>query len=160
MKEPTNGLTVSEVARVLARLEHRKVSIGQVRSVLVLDTHGRALAPRQHGQTRLYSSIDVALVRLVLRLRAEGVSPTIARVLVAGLRDTLAKHWTHNDPMAFAVIGLRGFVMYATAARPALAVAWVPLRSVWADVAEAAMVVREREPEVWQWKRQSPAMIA
>jgi DNA-binding transcriptional MerR regulator len=161
MRKPRTGegVTVAEVAAILTKLLGTAITTAQVRSVLVLDTRGRTMSPRRHGQTRLYSAVDVALVRLVLRLRAEGVSPTVARVVVAHFRELLAQHWTHHDPMAFAVIGMRGLLLYAKQSRPDGAVAWMDLRDVWRGVERAVQAVRQKAPEVWQWKSQPASAV-
>lgn len=160
MRKPSPGVTVAEAAAILAELEGRPVSVAQVRSVLVLDTRGRALAPRVHGQTRVYTAVDLALVRLTFRLRGAGVSPTVARVMVANARDVLAGHWQHDDPMALAVVGLRGLVVYAASRRPDGAVAWVPLRDVWRGIEAAMRARRAVEPQMWQWKRHPAPLVA
>src|SRR6476469_2992650 len=126
------GLTLQESASLLSRLEKRAVSTNQVRAVLLLNTRGRALEPQPHGQTRLYTSDEVATVRLVLRLRAAGVSPTVARVVVACLRDELSRLW--RRPLALAVTGLRGEIVPFRVRRPPGTIAWVPVRDVWVGI--------------------------
>ena len=142
---------------MLSRLEKRPVSAGQVRAVVLLDTRGRAVKPRRHGETRLYTSDDVAAVRLVLRLRALGVSPTVARVVVACLRDELCQSW--HLPLAFAVTGLRGELLSVNQERPAGCVAWVPVRAMWVGLNEAIRARRKVQPEIWQWKAQSASAL-
>ena len=73
-------LTGAEVAALCARLTARPCSVRQVHYLLVaggLCSDGRR---RQNGQTRMYNVLDVAFVRLALRLHAEGVSPMVAQV--------------------------------------------------------------------------------
>jgi DNA-binding transcriptional MerR regulator len=152
LKRP-DGVTLREAAQLLSTLERRPVSPAQVRSILVLDTTGHALAPRQHGDVRLYSAVDVAFVRLTLRLRAEGVSPTVARTIVSCLGPMLAEHLTHNHPMALAVVGLRGLLLYAPAGRPDAVVAWVTLQDVWRGIEDRIRVVRQRAPELRRWNQ-------
>lgn len=154
MRNPRDGVTVAEVARVAGRLERRPVTVGTVRSILVLDTRGRALMPQRHGETRVYAAEDVALVRLALRLRAAGVSPTVARVVVACLRNQLVAAWHGQDDSALAVIGLRGEIRSRLSARPAGVVAWIALRDVWQGLESAIRRVRQAQPEIWQWKAQ------
>src|SRR6476469_2039132 len=145
-----SGLTLQEAASLLSRLEKRSVSTNQVRAVLLLNTRGRTLRPHRHGETRLYISDEVAAVRLVLRLRAAGVSPTVARVVVACLRDELSRLW--RRPLALAVTGLSGEIVPLSAERPPGTIAWVPVRDVWVGIDDAIRAVRRAQPEVWQWK--------
>jgi DNA-binding transcriptional MerR regulator len=154
MKKPSlrAALTLAEAALLLSRLEKQIVSLDQVRAVLLLDTRRRVVSPLRHGETRLYTSDDVAAVRLVLRLRASGVSPTVARVVVACFRDELSQSWRQS--LALAVSGLRGELLPIHAERPKGTVAWVPLREIWAGIEEAIRGVRKAQPEVWQWKPQ------
>jgi hypothetical protein len=152
------GLTLPEMATVISRLEQQEVSVGQVRSVLLLDTRGRAITPQRHGETRLYTADDVAVVRLVLRLRAAGVSPTVARVVAACLRPELGRSW--RLPRALAVAGLRGELLPLNAGRPTGTIAWVSLREVWAGIEAAIRTTRRTQPEVWQWKPQSALALA
>src|SRR5262245_24735254 len=94
------GLTLEEAAQVLSTLEKRAVSADQIRTAVLLDTRRRIPLPRRHGETRLFTADDLAVVRLVLRLRAAGVSSTVARVVVACLREALGKSW--RQPVALA----------------------------------------------------------
>jgi len=131
-------------------LERRRISPSQVRSILVLDTTARAMQPRRSGDTRLYSAVDLAIVRLAVRLRAEGVSPTVARVIVATLRESIVEIWAHARPMALAVIGMRGLLLWR-GKQPAAAAACVDLLDVWRGVTHAIQVVRGTDEEVWRW---------
>jgi DNA-binding transcriptional MerR regulator len=123
----------------------------------LLDTRGRAINPRRHGETRCYSATDLAIVRLVLRLRAAGVSPTVARVVVACLRDELSGSW--KRPVALAVTGLRGELLPMREEQPKGPVAWVPLREAWDGVEAAIREARKAAPEIWQWKPQPAGSV-
>ena len=72
-------MTVTEVADLTSRLAGRPCSPRQVRYLLIGGGLGTDVQRRTHGSTRLYSVIDVALMRLALRIEREGGSPSIAR---------------------------------------------------------------------------------
>jgi hypothetical protein len=64
---------------------------------------GKRRAAAHTGTTRLYTPIDVAFVRLALRLAREGVSTTVARVVMTYLRSDLIRAWKAGAPLALAV---------------------------------------------------------
>jgi len=154
------GLTLTEAATLLTKLEGRTVTPRHVRAVLVLDTRGRAIERRRLGETRVYTAEDVALVRLALRLRGSGVSPTVARIVAACLRAELVAAWRSRRGYALAVTGLRGVVVPPHRERPSGVIAWVPLRAVWAGIEDAIRTTRRTQPEIWQWKAQPATALA
>lgn len=154
-KVPADGVTLNEAARILSKLEHRRVTPAQIRAILVRGTTGRALEPRRIGQTRVYSAVDLAMVRLNLRLRAQGVSPLVARVIVANLSSEMIEHLIHGDPMALNIIGMRGIPAHPNSKELA-GVAWVDLRDVWRGVEREIEATRRAQPDVWCWKWAEP----
>lgn len=113
--------------------------------MLVLGANARAVDPQPLGRARLFTSIDLAVARLMLRLRDEGVSPVVSRVILATLRESLVEHLAHGDPMALAVHGMRGWLVYGKT-RPKDVVAWVLLSDVTRGI-EPAIVAASRTTE-------------
>lgn len=132
MKSP-NGVTLARAAEILSALERRPITASQVRSILVLDSHARAMSPLPIGTARIFTVTDLAVARLVLRLRAQGVSPVVSRVVVANWRDHLIEIWRHRRPMALAVIGMRGLLLWR-GKEPEGAAAWVDLPAIWQGI--------------------------
>jgi hypothetical protein len=148
-------LTVSEAAKVAAQLAGRPCSPRQVRHLLVGGALGTDTAQRTRGQTRLYGSLDVAFVRLALRLNAEGVSPWVARVVLTYLRNDLIRAWKSSAAVALAIRGLQGTIEPALRARPSSLSAWVPLREIAKGVEAEIQRVREGRETVWMWRKVS-----
>ena len=148
-------LTVSEVARVAGHLSGRQCSPRQVRHLLVTGGLGTDARRRVNGQTRLYGVIDVAFVRLALRVKREGVSPWVTRVVLTYLRNDIIRAWKAGAALALAIDGLKGSLEPALTSRPASATVWVPLRETWRGVeAEIERACEDRET-VWMWRRVS-----
>jgi hypothetical protein len=146
MENSTPAVSMVQAAAILARLERRDVSPSSVRTALVLGPTSRAMQPGQRGKSRLFTAVDLACFRLMLRLRDEGISPVVSRVIVSTLREGLALHWQHNDPMALAVVGMQGLITYASENRPPYAVAWVDLRTVWRGLEHAIAAATPERP--------------
>ena len=148
-------LTVSEAASVAGRLAGQPCSPRQVRHLLVRGGLGTDTGRRTRGETRLYGALDVAFVRLALRLQAEGVSPWVVRVVLTYLRNDLIRAWKASAAVALAINGVRGTLEPALKSRPAMATAWVPLREIFKGIdADIARVCDARET-VWMWRRVS-----
>ena len=145
-------LTVAEVAALAARLENRPCSPRQVRYWLVNGRLGNDVQPRTQGQTRLYTPIDVAFVRLALRLAREGVSTTVARVVMTYLRSDLIRAWKAGAPLALAVRDLHGSLEPALKTKPSWAIAWVPLREIWSGLERHIDEACAGRPTVWMWR--------
>ncbi|HVC19290.1 MAG TPA: hypothetical protein VNE16_04365 [Vicinamibacterales bacterium] len=148
----TSLLTVAELARVVSRLEHRPCSSRRVRYLLVVGGLGTDTHRRRHGQTRLYGVLDVALVRLAVRLEREGVSPSVTRVVLTYLRNDLIKAWRAGALLGLAVRGVRGSLEPVLKARPAWAVAWVPLREIWRGLDAEVRRIGDARQTLWMWR--------
>jgi hypothetical protein len=148
-------LTVGEVARVASHLTGRSCSTRQVRHLLVTGGLGTDAKRRTHGQTRLYGSLDVAFVRLALRLERDGVSPWVARVVLTYLRNDLIRAWKASAPVALAIDGLKGSLEPALKSRPASAAVWVPLRDVWRGIDTEIERACDARDTVWMWRKVS-----
>jgi hypothetical protein len=107
------------------------------------------------GQTRLYGTLDVAFVRLALRLQAEGVSPWVARVVLTYLRNDLVRAWKSGAAVALAIRGLKGTLEPALRSRPASISAWVPLREVARGIDTEIQRTRDARETVWMWRKVS-----
>ena len=145
-------LTVAEVAALASRLESRPCSPRQVRYWLVSGRLGNDVQPRTRGQTRLYTVLDVALVRLALRLSREGMSTTVARVVLTYLRNDVIRAWKAAAPLALAIRGVQGSLEPALKARPAWAEAWVPLRDIWNGLDRKVEETCAARATVWMWR--------
>ncbi|MGE3579741.1 MAG: hypothetical protein AB7I25_14905, partial [Vicinamibacterales bacterium] len=93
MGRNVRAITLKEMTALLAAVSGRPVSDRQVRYLLIAGGVGGDTALRAHGRTRLYGSVDVALARAAVALRAEGVSPQLTRVVMTYLRDDLVRAW-------------------------------------------------------------------
>lgn len=147
-----NVLTASEVASVCARLTGRRCSPRQVQYLLVGGGLGTDARRRAHGQTRLYGVLDVAFVRLALRLQAEGVSPMVARVTMTYLRNDMVRAWKAGAALALAITGVHGSLQPVLKARPEGAVAYVPLLEIWRGLGAELQRVCADRAHVWMWR--------
>jgi hypothetical protein len=126
-----------------------------VRYLLIDGSLGTDVSRRTRGQTRLYSALDVAFVRLALRLHEQGVSPWVVRVVLTYQRNDLLRAWKASAPVALAIQGLKGSLEPSLKKRPAWATAWVPLREMAGGLdAEIQQVCHARET-VWMWRKVS-----
>jgi hypothetical protein len=145
-------LTAREAAGLVARLTGERCSPRQLHYLLIGGGLGTDVVARRRGQTRLYGTIDLALVRLALLLEGEGLSPWVVRVVLTYLRNDVVLAWRSAAPVALAVRGLRGTLEPALKGRPKWAVGWAPLREVWRDIEKEIQRVREARPSVWMWR--------
>jgi hypothetical protein len=150
-------LTAPEVAAVVTRLDGEASTARRVR-YLLSDRLALDGAPRK-GQTRLYRPVDVALMRLAVRLEAQGVSAWVVRVVLAYSGDVIRAAWHARADVALTVRGVRGTIESAsTATTPS--VACVPLRPVWNGVERAIRRARHHRPNVWLWRHVPAAVLA
>jgi hypothetical protein len=152
MTPPPKLFTLREVARAAAHLSSRACSARRVRYLLIDGRLGTEIGRRAHGQTRLFGSVDVALVHLALRLHREGISPQVARVVLTYLRDDIVRAWKSGAAVGLAVRGVRGSIEPALRARPQHVTAFVPLREVWREAEAELHKVRESRRTVWMWR--------
>jgi hypothetical protein len=109
----------------------------------------RGSGVKGHAVSRLYGVVDVALLRMWLRLSAE-VGPMAARFTLAyeggAIRDALQR----SRPLVLVVRGKRAELVTVRAAGDIEdAAAAVSLLDVLAGVEDAIRAVRENEPYVW-----------
>jgi hypothetical protein len=145
-------LTAAEVASVCARLTGRRCSTRQVHYLLVTGRLGTDAGRRAHGQTRVYGVLDVAFVRLALRLQAEGVSPMVTRVTLTYLRNDLIRAWKAGASLALTITGVHGSLQPALKPRPAGAIACVPLLEIWRGLETEIHKVAAGRGDVWMWR--------
>jgi hypothetical protein len=127
-------LTVSEVAGLCGRLEGRRCSPRQVRYLLVTGGLGSEAGRRAHGQTRVYTVLD-------------------AGVTLTYLRSDLIRAWKAGAAVALTVSGLHGSLRPALKARPAGAIAYVPLLEIWRGLEAEVHKVAAGRGHVWMWRR-------
>lgn len=144
-------LTAVEAAHVLSKLTGRTCTPHRVRRLLVSARLGTELQPRQHGQTRLFGALDLAIVRVVIELDRQGVSAWVSKVVLTYLRDDVVRAFKSAAPVALALNGVRGSIEPALKARPSWAVAWVPLRDAWKGIETEIEGVRGAKPTIWMW---------
>lgn len=149
------SLTVSEAARIAGQLAGQPCSPRQVRHLLVRGGLGTDTSRRTRGQTRLYNALDVALIRLALRLQAQGVSPWVVRVVLTYLRNDLVRAWKSSAAVALAINGLKGTLEPALKSPPASASAWVPLREIAKGIDAEIQRTRDARETVWMWRNVS-----
>ena len=113
---------------------------------------GTETGRRQHGQTRMYGSLDVAFVRLALRLQAEGISRAVARVILTYLRNDLVRAWKASAAVALAITGVHGSLQPVLKARPSGAATYVPLLEIWRGLEADVQRVCAGRSEVWMWR--------
>jgi hypothetical protein len=145
-------LTALEVADLCARLTGRACSPRQVHYLLVAGGLCGDARRRANGQTRMYSVLDVAFVRLALRLQQEGVSPMVTRVTLTYLKNDLTRAWKASASVALAVAGVHGSLQPVLKTRPASAIAYVPLLEIWRGLEMEVHRVAAARPEVWMWR--------
>ena len=146
-------LTGTEVAALVGDLEACKCSARQVRYLLVSGRLGSDGQPRTRGQTRLHGVIDVALVRLAVRLTREGLSASLARVVLTYLRADVVRSWKSGAQVTLAVRGVQGSLEPTLKGRPSWAVAWVPLRDVWYGLDTHVQRASDARSTVWMWRK-------
>ncbi len=152
-------LTAPEVARVVSRLEPRmRITDYQVRYLATL----RCVTPSAHepttsGDSALYTPVDVALIRLILRLVAEGAPYWMARAAVAQCAGRLRVQLASGHATTFVVDGPVGSLDGDTSAH-ARAMTWaVPLSDVRRGLMAALRGERQRQPVWARWGARTPA---
>ena len=146
-------LTLSEVAALASRLSGLPCSDRRVRYLLITGGLGTDVQQRNHGRTRVFGTLDVALVRLALALQAEGISPALTRVVVTYLRNDLVRAWKSAAGLALALRGVHATLEPAVKTRPSSCAAWIPLRGIWHGLESEVRGVSESRQEVWMYRR-------
>ncbi|MGE0392837.1 MAG: hypothetical protein AB7P67_04650 [Vicinamibacterales bacterium] len=159
MGRNVRAITLKEMTALLAAVSGRPVSDRQVRYLLIAGGVGGDTALRAHGRTRLYGSVDVALARAAVALRAEGVSPQLTRVVMTYLRDDLVRAWKAAAPVAIAVRGVQATLEPALKSPPARVSAWVPLRPIWQGLDARVQEVADARDDVWMYRRVKVGMV-
>ena len=142
---------MTEASTLLSKSMGRRISHQRVRRLLVNAGLGTELQRRQHGQTRLFGALDLAIVKLALELERQGISPWVGKVVLTYLRDDLVRAFKASAPVALSVSGVRGSLGPALRARPSNVAAWVPLREIWRGLDNEIAAVRDAKPTVWMW---------
>jgi hypothetical protein len=145
-------LTVVEVAQLCADLSGRRCTPRQVQHLLITGALGTDAKPRAQGQTRLYSIVDIAFVRLALALHAEGISPWVARVVLTYLRSDLIRTWKAGAATALTISGVHGSLQAAVRTAPSGVAAYVPLREIWRGLDAEIHRTCAARPTVWMWR--------
>lgn len=145
-------LTAAEVATLCGDLTGRRCSARQVQHLLVTGALGTDTRRRANGQTRLFGIVDVAFVRLALRLHADGISPWVARVVLTYLRNDLIRTWKAGAATALTINGVHGSLEPAVRSAPTGSAAYVPLREIWRGLDAELHRVCAARSTVWMWR--------
>ena len=147
------AITLRELAALLGTVSGHPVSERQVRYLLIDGGVGGDTALRAHGRTRLYGPVDVALTRVAVALRAEGVSPQLTRIVLTYLRDDLVRAWKAAANLAVAVRGIQATLEPAVRTPPGRLTAWVPLRPIWQGLEARVQELADSRDDVWMYRR-------
>lgn len=145
-------LTTSEAAVAIEKLTGRPCSARRVRHLLVQCGIGTELQARRRGETRLFSVLDLAFLKLAVELERQGISSWVTRVVLTYQRKELILALRSLSHVALAVTGLKGSVEPALKARPGGTAAWVPLREIWRGLEAEVADIRAAKPTVWMWR--------
>ena len=152
MGRNVRALTLREVTALMETITGEGVTDRRIRYLLIGGRLGADVDTRAHGRTRLYGSLDVALVRLALALRTEGVSPQLTRVVLTYLRAELVRAWRSGAPLGVALRGMQATLEPAIKGRPPRTHAWVPLRTIWQGLDSRVQEVADERDEVWMYR--------
>jgi hypothetical protein len=135
----------------VSRLEGEACSVRRVRYLLSGLPATDAIQAR--GEVRLYGPVDVALMRLALRLEARDVSAWVVQVVLAYRADEIRAAWRTGAPAALQVRGVTGSLEMATRDTDTPpGVVRVPLRPVFVGIASAIRHERPARPTIWRWR--------
>jgi hypothetical protein len=148
-------LTATEVATLCRELTRHRCTPRQVRHLLVTGGLAADARRRPNGQTRLYTVVDVAFVRLAVTLQADGVSPWVARVVLTYLKNDLVRTWKAGSAAALTISGVHGLIQPAVRTAPTGVSAYVPLREIWRGLESEAHRVAVARPTLWMWREVS-----
>ena len=95
---------------------------------------------------------SIAFVRLALRLRADGISPWVARVVLTYLRNDLIRTWKAGAATALIIKGVHGSLEPALRTAPTGAAAYVPLREIWRGLDAELHRLCAARSTVWMWR--------
>ncbi len=159
MGRNVRALTLREVAGLMEEITGQAVTDRRVRYLLIGGRLGADADARAHGRTRLYGSLDVALVRLALALRTEGVSPQLTRVVLTYLRAELVRAWRAGSPLAIALRGMQATLEPAIKGQPPKTDVWIPLRTIWQGLDTRVQEVADTRDEVWMYRPVRAAVV-
>ena len=152
-------VTAAEDGSLPDGLTGRRCSARQVQAELVTGGLGTETKRRANGQTRLYGIVDVAFVRLALRLHGDGISPWVARVVLTYLRNDLVRTWKSGAAIALTIRGLHGSLEPTVRTPPSGAAAYVPVRDVWRGLDAELYRVCAARSTVWMWRPVAAAAV-
>jgi len=152
MRNP-RALTLNEVADLVGRLSGRPCSPRQVRYLLIQGGLASDASPHARGATRLFGPIDVAVMRLAVAMRDEGVSPNVVRLALTYRRAEVVRAWKAAANLALGVRGVEASLESASQPRPSRVTAWVPLRPIWRNLEGEIQKVCDARDTVWMYRR-------
>jgi DNA-binding transcriptional MerR regulator len=164
MPQPIGWITATETVATLAALEpSRPVSMDALRN---WDRLGVVPAGRvKNGRTLVYSCDDVALLRVIVRLREAGASQQHTASALRFLRVQIADAFRSDDVLVL-VMDWRGCAAVVPASRLAHVEAYglreiaqqIDLRDCWRGCSKQMRIARDRRPAVlWDGRRKIAA---
>jgi hypothetical protein len=161
-----SGVTVGEAIGLLRRLEPRAAADLTERKLRYISAMLGLTSGRQ-GATAMLNRLDLAVIRLLIRLEAEGLSQPIARFVTVCLAPEIRTLLSAWKPVS-AVVAVQRLDVYPKLRRPILTSAadaerlgiygvTVPVRDLMAGLTEGIARVRTAQPTVWQWKQVEPS---
>lgn len=156
MGRNVRALTLRETVALMGELGASAPSERQVRYLLIEHGLGCDVDRRNHGRTRLYGPLDVALVRLIVAMREAGASAQVARVVMTYLRDDLIRAWRSAAPVGLAIRGVQATLEPAAKGRPPKATVWVPLRPIWQGLEARVQAAADTRESVWMYRHVAP----
>jgi hypothetical protein len=150
----------SEALALLRHLERRAVAaletdVSKLTAARLRNLEQYGIAPHVPGSgeqgvggSRLYNVVDLALLRLWLRLSSE-VGPVAARFTLAYVGRSVRVAIERRRPLVLVVQGKRAELIAARDASSTHAVAQVPVLGLLDGVEDAMRAVREESPELW-----------
>lgn len=151
----TYVLTLREAAEILSQLESTPLPPWMLRRLLA-DCVSRDKCRQTRGRTQLYSTTDLLLARVALRLKGAGLSATLARSIITNHANAIIRGARSKHDYVLVVTGSRGEVMRAGLVEHSPGVTVLPLAAAWTGLIEAIRAVRREWPTVPLWNRQLP----
>lgn len=155
--------TVTEVARLLRQIEGASALSARAiryydRCGMVSPSGGRLKKSKTSRAARLYTTIDIALLRLVCRLRRKGVHERAAWGLLVYRGDELRRLLAqgHGDLIVETPAALAIGSEDRSTPKPIR----IDVTSLLSGLAERLTAYRRRNPEVWTGLAWIPAMEA
>jgi hypothetical protein len=153
-------VTPSEAVSVLRALEPRAVAALETATMKLTPARLRYLEAygvppvvggsgiKGYARTRLYSVVNIAMLRLWARLSAQG-GPALARFALAYVGEDVRAAIDTRRPVVLVVRGRRAELLTARQAAALDPVVSIPVLGLLDGVPEAIAAVRDVQPDIW-----------